>query len=131
MMKMVSFVGGFFEPAIPASKRPATDGRHAEGDESKNLADFVTDNLWSFKLNGTDDTLFDGTNFTDFINWTDIINTDFGDIDNISSFAQDGAGNLYIIGLDGEILLLAGIPEPSAAILLPGFGILPTVRRRR
>jgi glucose/arabinose dehydrogenase len=95
------------------------------------FADFVTDNLWSLKLNGTDETLFDGTNFTDFVNWTDLIETDFGTVNNISSFAEDGRGNLYIIGLDGEIFLLASIPEPSSVICLLAVAGLISTRRRR
>ncbi|QEG20984.1 PQQ-dependent sugar dehydrogenase [Mariniblastus fucicola] len=95
------------------------------------FADFVTDNLWSMKLDGTDETLFDGTNFSDFVNWTDLISTDFGTVNNISSFAEDGNGNLYIVGLDGEIFRLVSVPEPASGLILLGLGGLMAMRRRR
>jgi len=96
------------------------------------FADFATDNLWSLKLDGNDDTLFDGTNFSDFINWTDLVNTDVGvDIGSISSFAEDGNGNLYIISLNGDIFRLVAVPEPSTALMLIALAAVPAVRRRR
>jgi len=94
------------------------------------FTDFVTDNLWSLKLDGTDETLFDGTNFSDFINWTDLVDPAL-DLGNISSFAEDADGNLYVIELDGDIFLLAAVPEPSSAVLLLAIGGMVMNRRRR
>ncbi|MEM7453779.1 MAG: PQQ-dependent sugar dehydrogenase [Planctomycetota bacterium] len=73
------------------------------------FGDYVTDRIWSFRLNETDETQFDGTNFTDLVQWTSLIKTDIGTIRNISSFAEDGAGNLYVLDLAGEIFKLTEI----------------------
>lgn len=94
------------------------------------FADFVTDNLWSLKLDGNDETQFDGTNFSDFINWTDLVDPEFN-LNNISSFAEDGDGNLYIIELGGDIFRIASVPEPSSAVVLFALGGLMMNRRRR
>ena len=97
------------------------------------FADFATDNLWSLKLDGSDESLFDGTNFSDFINWTDLIDPNF-DVRNISSFAEDEDGNLYIIGLDGDIFQIASVavavPEPSGIAILALASLFLTKRRR-
>jgi glucose/arabinose dehydrogenase len=58
-------------------------------------ADYVTDQLWTFKIVG-------GA-AVDVTNRTQQIVSDGGDIDQISSFAEDSQGNLYILQLDGEI----------------------------
>ncbi len=61
-------------------------------------ADFITDQIWSFRIvNGA---------VVDAANRTDQFVTSGGQIDSIASFAEDGRGNLYIIGLDGEIFRL-------------------------
>jgi len=71
------------------------------------FGDFVTGNVWSVRYDGSEPNGFDGTNFTDFIIWTDLIAPDGGSIDNISSFGEDNAGNLYILDYaDGEIYVL-------------------------
>ena len=53
------------------------------------------------------------------------------DLRNISSFAEDADGNLYIIELDGNIFRLASVPEPSSAIVLLAVGGLMMNRRKR
>ena len=58
-------------------------------------ADYVTDQLWTFRIVG-------GA-AVDVTNRTQQIVADGGDIDQISSFAEDSQGNLYILQLDGEI----------------------------
>ena len=61
-------------------------------------ADFISDQIWSFRI--VDGAVLDAANRTaQFV-------TLGGQIDLIASFAQDGHGNLYIIGLDGEIFRL-------------------------
>ncbi|MGL6209886.1 MAG: PQQ-dependent sugar dehydrogenase, partial [Paracoccaceae bacterium] len=67
-------------------------------------ADFVTDNIWSFRV-------VDGK-AVDAANRTEQFVTSGGTIDSIASFGEDGRGNLYIIGIDGEIFLLA--PQAAA-----------------
>lgn len=67
-------------------------------------ADFVTDQIWSFRI--VDGAVVDAANRTaQFV-------ASGGQIDSIASFAEDGRGNLYIIGLDGEVFRLT--PGASA-----------------
>ncbi len=58
-------------------------------------ADYVTDQLWTFRIVG-------GA-AVDVTNRTQQIVADGGTIAQISSFAEDSQGNLYILQLDGEI----------------------------
>ena len=97
------------------------------------FADFVTDRIWSMKWDGSDPSAFDGTNYTDFIDWTDVITTDIGSIANISSFAEDELGNLYFIDLGGEIYRMdtASIPEPAAGIVFVMLGLAGLRTRNR
>ena len=67
------------------------------------FADYVTNRVWSFKWDGSNPSTFNGSNFTQFINWTSLITTNVGTISSVSSFAEDEIGNLYIIDLGGEI----------------------------
>ncbi len=61
-------------------------------------ADFISNQIWSFRVvNGR---------AIDFDNRTAQFVTSGGQIDQISSFGEDGNGNLYIVGLDGEIFLI-------------------------
>ena len=58
-------------------------------------ADFITDQVWSFRVvNGK---------AVDAENRTQQFVTAVGNIDLIASFGEDGRGNLYIVGLDGEV----------------------------
>ena len=59
------------------------------------FADFVTDNLWSLE--------YDGTTATSVTPLHDEISVDFGALNNVSSFAEDEEGNLYVIELGGTI----------------------------
>ena len=68
------------------------------------FGDFVSERFWSFRYDGS--TTFDGTNFTGLRDWTNIVNVDVGNIDGISSFGEDLAGNLYIVDLAGEIFMV-------------------------
>jgi Ca2+-binding RTX toxin-like protein len=62
------------------------------------FADFVSDQLWTFRVvNGQP---------VDFANRTGQLEVQGGSVDSIASFAEDGHGNLYIIGLDGEVFRL-------------------------
>jgi glucose/arabinose dehydrogenase len=61
-------------------------------------ADFVTDQIWSFRI--VEGAVVDAANRTaQFV-------TSGGQVDSIASFAEDGRGNLYILGIDGEVFLL-------------------------
>jgi glucose/arabinose dehydrogenase len=84
------------------------------------FADFINDRVWSLQYDGSDPTTFDGTNFTNFIDWTTLIETNVGTIEQIASFGEDAQGNLYIVDLGGEVYRIqsAVIPEPGAFALL-------------
>lgn len=78
------------------------------------FADFVTDRIWSFKWDGSDPSTHDGTNFTDFIDWTELLTTSTGQpLNGISSFGQDSVGNLYVVELGGQIFQLTSAVIPS------------------
>jgi glucose/arabinose dehydrogenase len=68
------------------------------------FADYVTDQIWSFR--------FDGANKTEFINRTAELSPDVGSIDSISSFGEDAFGNLYIVDLGGEVFKIVCNPAP-------------------
>jgi Ca2+-binding RTX toxin-like protein len=78
------------------------------------FADFVTDQLWSIKMvNGV---------ATEFVNRTAQLVVSGGTVDNISSFAEDGNGNLFIIGLDGEVFRIDPQSSDGADVLSGGNG---------
>ena len=70
---------------------------------------------------------FDGTNLTDFTDWTPMpeFTPDVGSITRVASFGEDGAGNLYVVDYDGELFR---VPEPagplSAALALASAALL-------
>lgn len=70
------------------------------------FSDYVTNRIWSIRANQDQPFEFDGTNFADFTDWTDILRPDAGSIRNVSSFGEDHDGNLYIVDRDGEIYRL-------------------------
>lgn len=59
------------------------------------FTDFATNNIWTIAARE------DG--FSDLVRRNDQIVVDAGDLDDIASFAVDGSGRLYAIGLDGDI----------------------------
>jgi Ca2+-binding RTX toxin-like protein len=62
-------------------------------------ADFVTNQMWSFRM-------VEGK-AVDVTNRTEQLVASGGAVDQIASFAEDGLGNVYVIGLDGEIFKLS------------------------
>jgi glucose/arabinose dehydrogenase len=95
------------------------------------FADFVTGRIWSLVYDGDDPSAFGGSNYTDFIDWTDVLTPDAGSIDNVASFGEDALGNLYLIDLDGEVFTLRAVPLPGAVLLFASAGVLVSVWRRR
>lgn len=96
------------------------------------FADFGTAKLWSLLWDGSDPSLFDGTNYTDltdhsgdprFVPLT-------GSLGLVSSFGEDADGNLYVLDLDGDVFLL---PEPGGVDALAAgiLAILGLARTRR
>lgn len=73
------------------------------------FADFISNRIWSFQWDSTQTPdQFDGTNFTSFFEWTDQLTTDAGTVNSVSSFAENSAGELFVIGYDGEIFKVTG-----------------------
>lgn len=74
-------------------------------------ADFVSNQIWSFRI--VDGAVVDAANRTgQFV-------VSGGSLDNIASFGEDGRGNLYIIGIGGDVFLLnpgAGAGDGADAI---------------
>jgi len=66
------------------------------------FADFVTNRIWSFR--------YDGAVLTEFTDRTAQFAPNVGSMQNISSFGQDAAGDLYIISLGGEVFKVVGQP---------------------
>jgi glucose/arabinose dehydrogenase len=60
------------------------------------FADYCSGQIWSFR--------YDGNNLTEFADRTSELDPGSGmSIDQISSFGEDAAGELYIVDLDGEV----------------------------
>lgn len=82
------------------------------------FADYVTERIWSVTWDGSSPSTFDGTNYTDFTNWTATLVPPVGTINNISSFGEDFFGNLYIVDLGGEVFRIIddSIPTPTPSL---------------
>ena len=72
------------------------------------FADFVSNNLWTVRVqNGQ---------ALDWRNRDAELQVNGGTFDQIASFAEDGNGRLYAIGLDGQMFLLTMEPEPASPV---------------
>jgi glucose/arabinose dehydrogenase len=103
-------------------------GPNAELDGTYFFGDFVQSRVFSFR--------YDGVNVTQFQDRTAELQTAVGGgtIGNISSFAEDGFGNLYIIDYGGEVFRIHPVPEPATTGLVAAAGLacwLSYRRRRR
>ncbi len=80
------------------------------------FADYITERIWTLRYDGSSPSTFDGTNYTDFEDFTARLEPDVGSIDGISSFGEDEAGNLYLVDhRDGEVYAILAAPTTSAA----------------
>ena len=97
------------------------------------FGDFVSQRLFSLRFDGSPTSQFDGTNFNSLIDWTDIVETDFGSLGGISSFGEDSLGNLYLVNLNGSIYRFSAgaIPEPNAVLVLGLVAMFGLMGRRR
>lgn len=90
------------------------------------FADFVTDKVMSFRFIGsgiTDDDVTDRT--AELLSPTGISGR-------ISSFGEDGFGNLYLVSLNGQVGMITAIPEPQGyAMMLAGLALVTLWVRRR
>jgi glucose/arabinose dehydrogenase len=68
------------------------------------FGDFVSGNVWSI----TAASVAQGTTIASsaFTVQTAAFAPDIGTMDNIASFGEDDAGNLYVVGIDGEVFLM-------------------------
>lgn len=68
------------------------------------FADFISNNVWSFPASSA----MQGATLqsTAFTIQTTAFRPDSGALDGVSSFGEDAAGNLFIVGIDGEIFRL-------------------------
>jgi hypothetical protein len=70
------------------------------------FADNGNHRIWSLEFDGSTPSEFDGSNYFNFIDWTDLISTDIGTVSSITSFGEDADGNLYVLDGAGEIFII-------------------------
>jgi hypothetical protein len=85
------------------------------------FADFFTARVWSLRWDGSDPALFDGTNYTDFVDFGDDPRfvPDAGVLAQVTSFGEDAQGNVYLTCLGGDVFRLTSLAPP-----VPGPGAL-------
>jgi glucose/arabinose dehydrogenase len=88
------------------------------------FADFVTDHVMSFR--------FIGSGITELTDRTAELLSPTGISGRVSSFGEDGFGNLYLVSLNGQIGMITAIPEPeSYVMMLAGMILIALWVRRR
>lgn len=109
-----SIIGGY---VYRGSGEPGLDGSYFFGD-------YVSGRIFTLRQSG-------GVAF-DLTERTAELGTPFGAFE-LSSFGEDGLGNLYAVGINGDIYrIAAAVPEPGAwAMLLAGGLVLAGCVRRR
>jgi glucose/arabinose dehydrogenase len=90
------------------------------------FADYLTSRIWSLRWDGSDPLDFDGTNFSEFVDWGDSpsFQPDQGTLAEISSFGEDAQGNLYIASLLGDVFRVTALPPPVPALAPAAAGLL-------
>lgn len=88
------------------------------------FADFITDKIMSFR--------FTGSGITELTDRTAELLSPAGISGSISSFGEDGFGNLYLVSLNGQVGMITAIPEPKAyAMMLAGMVLVTLFVRRK
>jgi hypothetical protein len=82
------------------------------------FADYVTERIWSWQFDGSDPSGHNGSNFTNFTDRTADLLSGGASVNQIVSFAEDGAGELYILDLNqsaaGEVYkIVPDLPPPD------------------
>jgi len=105
------------------------------------FSDFITGRLWSMRFDLSASSQFDGSNFTDLTDHTLMGDPrfvpDVGNLDPISSFGEDAAGNLYFTKLGSSVDPLPDtgeifrVPEPTPRALYIAAGLVLAVIKVR
>ncbi|MEP7072894.1 MAG: PEP-CTERM sorting domain-containing protein [Nitrosospira sp.] len=75
---------------------------------------------------------FTGSGITERTDRTAELLSPTGISGSISSFGEDGFGNLYLVSLNGQVGMITAIPEPKAyAMMLAGMVLVTLFVRRR
>lgn len=138
--------GGGDNPGVPDAPPPGATGPlydygHASGDASI-IGGYVVHNSVDAELNGAYvfgdfvsgrifslRRLADGQ--TEVVDRTAAFGTPFG-ANQLSSFGEDGLGNLYALGIDGRVLRIAtAVPEPGTWALMAAGGLMLLALNRR
>jgi hypothetical protein len=85
------------------------------------FADYVSNNVWSLKWDGSNPSTFDGTNITGLTKWGLLPNV--GTVSGIASFGEDAQGSPYLFDLGGglgvyKLTSFSVVREPSSLALL-------------
>jgi glucose/arabinose dehydrogenase len=86
------------------------------------FGDFVSGRIWSFR--------YDGTTLGGFTDRTAELGFAAGEI-SLSSFAEDGFGNLYVLDYSGPVYRIVPVPEPATAGAVAALGLAVAARRLR
>ena len=90
------------------------------------FADLATDKVTSFRFTG-------GGGVTELTDRTAELISPTGISGSITSFGEDGFGNIYLVSFDGgKVGMITAIPEPEAwAMMLAGIALISVWARRR
>jgi len=85
------------------------------------FGDFVNGRIWSL--------LPSNTGFSELTFWSEQLTVEQGQVNNIASFGEDAAGNLYVVDFDGEVFRFtssAPIPPPNTGgtVVTPAVNLL-------
>lgn len=89
------------------------------------FADFVTGKVMSFRF-------IENAGVTELTDRTAELLSPTGISGGITSFGEDGFGNLYLVSINGQVGMIAAIPEPHTwAMMFAGLGLIGIWMRRR